>query len=192
VKCTYLAYIALPDDLAEQYELYAKDVKKNLSSFSIPRPDPKLTVMRMVCEDRHEEELRKGLAKIGSEPIPVTPLRLEKLSQTTVCIVVERNELLHRVHMKAADIFAGKQANPTTRVPAEWQDRYESYRKYGSPFFGEHYNPHLTLGYTSHNVKSDELPDPEGLSFEAKRIVLAKKEQNSGKPFKVVGRYQFT
>jgi 2'-5' RNA ligase len=191
---TYLAYVPLPDELRDRLDAYTKELKNNeLDMLSVPRLRAHVTLMRMNCEAPDEQHLDDGLSELEHELVSFKPEEVKKFSQSAVALKMEESEAIHDLHLAVADVFANKQAQPTQHVKPKHQDRYDTIQKYGSPFFGEYYNPHMTIGYTGEDF--DDLPLPrdvnESIQFEATEVVLSKKEQDSGRPYEEVGRYEF-
>lgn len=188
---TYLAYIPLPEGLRDILDEYAKDVKDELGMLSIPRLTPHTTLMRMNCEAAEEDAIVERLEEIDHERVGLKPNGLEKFSQSALVLTMEQTEELQVLHREVAEAFAERMARPNQRVKPEYQDRVETIQRYGSPFFGEHYEPHMTIGYTGNSLDDVDLPGLPPVSFEASEFVLSKKEEGSGKPYTTVGRYEF-
>jgi 2'-5' RNA ligase len=147
----------------------------------------------MTCDVSNERAIDEELGDIGHETVSFVPDEVEKFSQSAVALDMEESEAIHELHQKVAEVFANRQAQDNQHVKPEYQDRQDTIQKYGSPFFGEYYNPHMTIGYTGEDF--DELPLPrdlnESVQFEASELVLSKKEQGSGRPYEEVGTYEF-
>lgn len=192
---TYLAYVPLPDDLEDRLDQYTKDLKNDyLDVLSVPRLTAHVTLMRMNCEAAEEEPIVDGLTELEHTPVDITPAAVEKYSESALALTVEDDDL-KTLHKKIAEVFAERQANGPGRVKPEYQDRFETIKRYGSPFFGDYYTPHMTIGYTGETIEED-LPLPRELNhdirFEADEIIVSRKEQGSGRPYEEVGRYDIT
>ena len=191
---TYLAYVPLPDELEDRLDAYTKELKSNeLDMLSVPRLRAHVTLMRMNCEAPEEQHLDEGLSDIDHESVSFKPKEVQKFSQSAVALKMEESDAIQELHLAVADVFANKQARGNQHVKPKHQDRVETIQKYGSPFFGEHFNPHMTIGYTGEDFEDLPLPRDlnESIQFEATELVLSKKEQDSGRPYEEVGRYEF-
>ena len=191
---TYLAYVPLPDELEDRLDAYTKELKSNeLDMLSVPRLRAHVTLMRMNCEAPDEQYLDDGLSKLEHEVLSFKPKEVKKFSQSAVALKMEETDAIQELHLAVADVFANRQAQANQRVKPKYQDRVETIQKYGSPFFGEHFNPHMTIGYTGEDFEDLPLPRDlnESVQFEATELVLSKKEQDSGRPYEQVGRYEF-
>lgn len=191
---TYLAYVPLPEALDERLDEYAKQLKdKQLDVLSIPRLTPHVTLMRMNCEAAEEADIVDGLNDIEHEPVRFEPAAIKKFSKSALALKMKETEAIQGLHDEVADVFANRQVSPRRNVKPEYQDRVETIQRLGSPFFGEYFNPHMTIGYTGDSVDEDDLPLPSetdrDVSFETTEIVLSKKEQGSGRPYEEVGRF---
>lgn len=197
---TYLAHIPLPEELEERLDDYTKTLKNDyLNVLSVPRLTAHLTLMRMNCQADEEQHITDELNDISLEPVDLIPEAITKTSKSALALKMKDEDVLHDLHLAVAEAFAERQANPANHVKPEYQDRIETIQRYGSPFFGDHYDPHMTIGYTGDDLHDDidaDLPLPQdtgqSLTFTAKEIHLSKKEQNSGRPYETVGRYDIT
>jgi 2'-5' RNA ligase len=193
---TYLAYVPLPDDLEDRLDQYTKDLKNDyLDVLSVPRLTAHVTLMRMDCEAADEATITEGLEAIDHDPVEFTPVEAEKYSQSALALTMDDEDDIHALHKKIAEVFANKQAQGPGRVKPKNQDRYDTIQRLGSPYFGDYYTPHMTVGYTGDDLDDldDDLPLPRDINhdirFEATEFVLSRKEQGSGRPYEEVGRY---
>lgn len=188
---TYTVHFPLPDDLQERIDPWRKSLKKEMDVFSVPKLKPHVTLMRMTCDEKDEGALLEALKKIKSDNVKIEGTGLEKVSRSSVAIMIDKNEYLEALHFNIANILSEYNANPTNHVPMEYQDRFEEYKKYGSPFFGSYYTPHLTIGYTGGDFP-EHIELPFDVRWEAKEFRVSKKKKSSGKPYRNVEDIDFT
>ena len=187
---TYITQLQLPTDIQEKLDPWRKSLKKEIDVFSVPKIRPHITLMRMTCHRDDEDAIVEDLKKISHEPIKIEGTHLEKISRSSVAIMIKETDAIHTLHEKIANVFSERMARPPGHVPPEYQDRIEDFQKYGSPFFGEHYKPHLTIGYTGGTFPEDiSLPFP--IEWETKRFKVCKKLDQSGKPYQDVVTISF-
>jgi len=188
---TYTVHFPLPNALQERIDPWRKSLKKEMDVFSVPKLKPHITLMRMTCDEADEKQLCEDLKKVGKDTINIVGTGLEKVSRSSVAIKIEKTKELQELHTAIADVMAEYNAEKPQNVPIEYQDRFEEYKKYGSPFFGSYYKPHLTIGYTGGEFPKD-ITLPFDVSWEAKDFSVSKKKKQSGKPYRDVTTIQLS
>ncbi len=179
----YLVYLRPPETLSHLLHSFRERIQDYL--LDTPGSGDHCTLMTNRFQERDEEPLVRSLVGIAQAQAPFS-LTLEKLAffeetnrktretpetkktQKTLVVLPRYSEALQQLHQEVIDIsrhFIYWEATSSFRSlpplpPSEQSElvaRRETHNRYGSPYFGQFYNPHLSIGEVKPELDGSKL-----------------------------------
>lgn len=143
----------------------------------LPSLGPHCTVMSLYSSD--EQGIMDKLAGIRLEPFRAVSGSMDMFNPDALVIRLERSPQILRLHNDVIGALSGLIDWKET-PPLEGRYTYnmaESFERYGRAYYGEDYNPHVTVAHVTEPLL-DKLDTGmfKGKGFDVKGFVLSRKE----------------
>jgi 2'-5' RNA ligase len=163
----YLVQFAPSLNLVDAIDAYRKTMGDPVGE--LPKSGLHCTVMFLHADQTKESTLVERLQNLDLKQIAVpasgiVTTDMSVYDENALVLRLERTEELHDMHKRIADAcrtLIDRSASPP--LPAQFAAdklRRRAYDRYGSPYFGQFYSPHITIG----TAQTDLAPDPRALS----------------------------
>lgn len=176
----YLAYLKIPKQLEERVGFYRELITPHITK--IPSEGLHSTLMVGQFEADKEDEMINVLEGIVKSTFTASLVgKVEDFGGGTLVAPLMKTDYLRKLHYqiirRLGEFINRDEIFP---LPAEFSDdegRLSVYKRYGSPYFAQFYNPHITICHVDRE-KLSVLPQMQTLkdySWQVEKFYLSKK-----------------
>jgi len=168
----YLVHLRPPIAFSNRVDVFRERIIGYITG--IPGQILHCTLMAPYAKKEDEEEILWGLDNIRGEPFDIETGRMELFDKSSLVIRMKEHPGLIDLHQKVIDSLNGFVDHDETpgldRAYADDEQRVAVYNQYGSPYYGEFFNPHMTIAAVNPLIIRPGLFD-EGL-FAGRRWIV--------------------
>lgn len=177
----YLVHLRPPQPIIEYVETYRRSIQPNIASVSSNALH--CTLMSARFHESDEPVLVQALETVLTSPFSLEMGGLDRFEKDSLVTRIQPHDLLMRLHLDVIEkLRPFIKWDEMRKLPSEFQgdaERERIYQTYGSPFYAQFYQPHISLCH----VKSDfTLPASSPLTrqtFQASELWLSKKKEEN-------------
>ena len=179
----YLAYFKPSDEFLKIAQAYVESLGDNVSKNLIGSGH--CTVMYAVLKEENESEIVRDFKIIAPAASRETKIKcLERFDEgSLVAKLDDTSGYLRRMHYSViqtlSEFLDREYLQNTNLIPEKYRSdksRMIEYKKWGSIYAGEHYNPHITLCRLKNNGKANLRKKPfRRIEWVTDKIFLAKR-----------------
>jgi 2'-5' RNA ligase len=177
----YLVYIRPSQELIKKLTDFRSQFRESL--IEQPTNSSHVTIMTSRFKEQEQDNIQYELQQINYSPFDLTISGFDYFNEDKFVLRIDSKKLkeLHEETIESLRKYIDR--SNLTRIHPNFKtddDRISVYKKYGSPYYGQFFNPHLTAG----KMKSDRIEDYKkslegliGYKWKAKEFLLSRKEE---------------
>ncbi len=186
----YLVHIRPPKEVSDLIFRYRKSLAGYLKRVS--RSGPHITLMTIYASIKREKEIVKSLEELSWQEfyVKTDDLELFKVGdENSLFLRLKKNPVLTGLHLKVIEALKGYIKWGETPDFTEEESRSKVYSTYGSPYYAEFYNPHISIGLVRPEIINDSRFDAS--HFRSNRWTIAEFYLSSNKSheWETVGKF---
>lgn len=177
----YLVHLRPPQPIIESVEAYRKKIQPSIASVS----DNILhcTLMLARFHEGDEKTLIRTLDTVSGSPLSLEIGGFDLFERDSLVARIQPRKALAQVHLQVIEKLRGYiQWDEIGELLPEFEhdsERRRVYETYGSPFYAQFYQPHISLAHVKPDFSIPISSFLTGQTFEVSEFYLSKKKEGS-------------
>ncbi|MBI2125193.1 2'-5' RNA ligase family protein [Candidatus Woesearchaeota archaeon] len=184
----YLVHLCPPTDFSERVLAYRDRIKDYIASVS--KNALHCTLMTFPGAEDREADIVSALEDNIQTPFQVSIQSLDLFDESSLVLKLQKSPEISQLHQNVIAALRGFVDRSQTFLPPGDEndpERVKLFATYGSPFYAQFYNPHLSIAQVRAIPPDLDLGFFQNLDWKVTEMYLSKKE----KEWKTVKVFQF-